>query len=299
MSSLNQPKEWQIALILSGGVLAIATSAILVRLSMQATGASGPGFSLVLAASRLTLAAIVLLPNWHRHNPSPTALRYALTAGVALAVHFATWITSLSYTTIAASTTIVTTNPVWIAVLSWVWYGEKPSPQTGLGISIALAGGLAIGLGGAGTSPDAAPLLGNSLALLGAWAASLYFLLGREAQQQGLSISGYATIAYSTAAIVLLPLPLLVGTRYTGYPLETYGYIALMALLPQLIGHTSLNWAVRWVSPTLVALVVLFEPVASSLFGYVLFGELPGLPVLGGGLLLLIGVAIAAVSRRE
>ncbi|MBD2022145.1 DMT family transporter [Leptolyngbya sp. FACHB-36] len=298
MSSLNQPKEWQIALILSGGVLAIATSAVLVRLSMQATGASGPGFSLVLAASRLTLAAIVLLPNWHRQTPSPTALRYALTAGVALAIHFATWITSLSYTTIAASTTIVTTNPVWIAVLSWVWYGEKPSPQTGLGISIALAGGLVIGLGGAGTSPDAAPLLGNSLALVGAWAASLYFLLGREAQQQGLSISGYATIAYSTAAIVLLPLPLLVGTSYTGYPLETYGYIALMALLPQLIGHTSLNWAVRWVSPTLVALVVLFEPVASSLFGYVLFDELPGLPVLGGGLLLLIGVAIAAVSRR-
>jgi drug/metabolite transporter (DMT)-like permease len=296
------PSGWQIAVVLAVGILAASTAAVLIRLAMATAGITGVGFSLVLAASRLTLAAIALLPTWrhlHSRTVTPAAFRYASAAGLVLALHFASWITSLSYTSIAASTTLVTTNPIWIALLSWLWFGEKPGKWTIAGIGIALSGGIAIALGGANTSTGSYPLLGDALALVGAWAASLYFLLGREAQRNGLSLGSYITVAYSVAAIVLLPLPLLLQTPYTGYPPATYGYILLMALLPQLIGHTSFNWAVRWASPTLVALVILFEPVISSLLGYWLFGETPGTPVLLGAVLLLIGVAVAALNQGK
>lgn len=296
---LTRPPNWQVFAILTLGVLATSTAAVLVRLAMASAGASGVGFSLVIAAFRLNLAAIALLPNWqriHHSKPAPVALRYAAFAGIALALHFATWITSLSYTSIAASTTLVTTNPVWVALLLWLWFGEKPARLTLVGILVALAGGFVMGLGETSTHSGSNPLLGNGLALLGAWAASLYFLLGREAQRNGLSISSYATVTYSVAAIVLLPLPFLFQTSYTGYSRLTYAYLALMALLPQLIGHTSLNWSVRWISPTIVTLAILFEPVASSLMAYLLFYEQPGQTLLIGAAILLMGVAISTLS---
>jgi drug/metabolite transporter (DMT)-like permease len=299
----EQPSGWQVASVLGIGILAASTAAILIRLAMASAETTGVGFSLVLAASRLTLAAIALLPTWRQFptNPAtPASLRYACVAGLALALHFASWITSLSYTSIAASTTLVATNPIWVALLSWFWFGEKPEKLVIAGIGIALCGGLMIGLGGehtVGATTD--PLLGDALALVGAWAASLYFLLGREAQHRGLGLSRYIAVAYSVAAIALLPIPILLQTPYMGYPATTYGYMLLMALLPQLVGHTSFNWAVRWVSPTLVTLVILLEPVVSSMLGYWLFGEIPGVTVLIGALLLLVGVAVATMHQRK
>jgi drug/metabolite transporter (DMT)-like permease len=219
-----------------------------------------------------------------------------MAAGFALALHFGTWITSLAYTSIAASTALVTTNPVWVVLVSW-FLGETPQLATVIGVAIALSGGLLIGLGSESSGVAASqPLLGNALALMGAWGASAYFLLGRAAQQRRLSIQAYATIAYTTAAIVLLPLPLLFNTPYTGHAPVVYACLLIMALVPQLIGHTSLNWAVRWVSPTVVTLVILFEPVLSSLLGYLMFREAPGMAVLLGSAVLLLGVAMTVRS---
>lgn len=282
------------------GILAVSTAAPLVRLAIAAANQSGLGFSLVMAGARLTCAAVLLLPTWRsvlQPHCSTTGVKFAIAAGVALALHFAAWITSLSYTAIAASTTLVTTNPIWIALLAWLWHGERPKAQTLIGMAIALSGGLILGLGSANSStPGSAPLLGNSLALLGAWMVSGYLLLGREAQRQGLSLGAYTAIAYSVAAIVLLPLPWLVGAQYSGFPPSVYGYIALMAVLPQLIGHTSFNWAIRWVSPTLVTLLILVEPALASLLAYALFGEIPGPTVGLGAVILLLGVAIAILA---
>jgi len=299
-SFTQQPTRWQTALILTVGILAVSTAAILVRLATREANLSTVGFSLVLAASRLIIASLVLLPNWQmirRSNLSFSALRYSGLAGVALAAHFATWITSLSYTSIAASTTIVTTTPIWVALLSWLWFGEKPNRVMGLGILVALIGGVTIGWE-TGDSAGANPLLGNGLALIGAWTASLYLLLGREAQRRNLGVGSYSTIAYSVAAVVLLPLPLIAGTAYTGYSSLTYGLMVLMAIVPQLIGHTSLNWAVRWVSPTLITLLNLFEPVASNGLAFVMFGEVPGTQVLIGAIILLVGVGVAIAAKR-
>lgn len=298
MKFSTQPTGWQTALVLAIGISAVSTAAVLVRLATREAQLSTIGFSLVLAASRLTISSGVLLPTWHirRNYPTRSALRYAMAAGVALAAHFATWITSLSYTSIAASTTIVTTTSIWVALLSWRWFGEKPNRVMWVGIAIALIGGITIGWQTAETT-GTNPLLGNGLALIGAWTASLYLLLGREAQRRDLDVRSYVTIAYSVAAIVLLPLPLIAGTSYTGYSPLTYGLILLMAIVPQLIGHTSLNWAVRWVSPTLVSVLTLFEPVASSGLAFVMFGEVPGMQVLAGATILLIGVIISIAAR--
>lgn len=291
MSSLR------LTIVLTIGILSVSTAAILIRLATNVSGASGVGFSLVIAASRLSIAALLLVPTWRSFQPaSPSAIKFAIGAGIALAVHFATWISSLSYTSIAASTTLVTTNPLWVALLSWFWFREKPTRATFWGIGIAMIGGILIGLDN--TSQDGAnPLLGNGLAIVGAWAASLYLLLGREAQRQGLTVGSYVTVAYSAAAIVLFPFPFLFNSSYLGYPILTYVYIALMAIFPQLIGHTSFNWAMRHLPPTIVTLIILLEPVGSTIFAIAFFREIPGTQVMMGALVLLLGVAIAILGN--
>ena len=302
---MNLPKtipNWSIAPILIIGILAVSTSSILIRLANGSANSGGLGFSLVLAASRLTLSALILLPAWSKiqwNMLQPGARRYAAAAGLCLALHFALWITSLSYTSIAASTALVTTNPVWVALLSRFWFGEKLSKLSVAGIAVALGGTIAIALGSAGGSGDGSSvMLGNFLALTGSWAVSLYLLCGREAQRRGLGIGGYVAIAYTVAAIVLLPLPLVFQTSYTGYPHIVYFYILLTAALPQLVGHTILNWAVVRISPTLVSLAILFEPVGASCLAYLVFGEVPGPMVLVGAGVLLFGVAIAIFGAK-
>ncbi len=195
-----KPSKWLIILVLTLGVLAISTGAILIRLASLSAGMTGVEFSLVIAASRVAIAALLLVPTWSKiqwQNLQPGGIFYAGAAGVCLAAHFPLWITSLSYTSIAASTTLVTTNPIWVALLSWLWLKERLSRRTVIGIVVAMTGGLIIGLadiGGATTGSN--PLLGNFLALMGAWTISFYMLLGREAQTRGFSIGGYIVVVY-------------------------------------------------------------------------------------------------------
>jgi len=297
-----EPPPWKVGLIVTIGILAVSASAIFIRLAFQISGETGVGFSLVLAASRLTIAALLFAPAWRnvgRAANGEGGWRFSMGAGLFLALHFACWISSLSYTSIAASTALVTTNPVWMALISWLWFQEKPSRQMAIGIAIALLGSMLVSLGGAGLNGVGSnPALGNGLALVGSWAVTLYFLLGREAQRRGLDIGSHAVLTYTTAALVLLPLPPLLGHPYTGYSAPVYLCIGLIALFPQAIGHTSLNWAVRWVSPTLVTLTILAEPVGSSILGLVIFQEDPGIGVWIGAAIILAGVAIAALDQK-
>lgn len=298
-----KPSNWLIILVLTLGVLAISTSAVLVRLANLSAGMSGVGFSLVIAASRVAIASLLLVPTWSKiqwQKLQPGAILYAAAAGVCLAAHFSLWTTSLSYTSIAAATTLINTNPIWVALLSWWLLKERLSRQIIIGIIVAMTGGLIIGLADIGeVTTGSNPLLGNFLVLMGAWTVSFYILLGREAQTRGFSIGGYIVVVYGMAAIILLPIPFVSGVGYFGYPGLVYFYLLLMALVPQLIGHTSFNWAVRWVSPTLVTLAALFEPIGASFLGYLLFGEVPSLIVLLGAVILLVGVAVAALGSKQ
>ncbi len=297
--------KWKVGLILFIGVIAVSSAAVFIRLAIAAAEVRGVGFSLFLAASRLIVSALILIPvtrKLNRDRVTPKAYYCAVAAGLSLALHFATWITSLSFTSIAASTTLVTTNPVWVALISWWWLKEKPSKLTLLGVIVALAGGITIAVGDRNSENAinvANTFLGNGLALVGAFMASCYFLLGTQAQKFGLNIGSYIAIAYTTAAIILLPLPLLFNASYFGYPLPVYLYTFLMAIVSQTIGHTSFNWALRFISPTLVSLAILFEPIGASLLGLFIWQEIPSRSVFLGGVILLVGIAIAIIGTRK
>ena len=295
MRSNSAPSGIFVGLVLLVGVLAASTAALFIRLAYAAEGSGSMGLGLLLAAVRLSVASLALLPAWRsirKTSHEPGAMGYAVLAGVFLGVHLALWITSLAYTSILASTTIVTTNPIWVALILWLWRGERPSRFTAVGIIVAVSGGTLIAVGDAGgTSAGSKPLLGDLLALGGALSVSLYLIFGREAQHRGLGIGRYVATAYVVGALILLPAPLLLGSGYSGWPGEVYVYGLLLAFIPQLVGHSSFNWAVKWVSPTLVALVILAEPVGGSILGFLVFGEVPGPLVVVGAVVLLTGVA--------
>jgi drug/metabolite transporter (DMT)-like permease len=303
MEVLQSPKPWRIGLVLIIGMLGISTAAVFARLALTTAGIQDVGFSLLIAAARLTISAILLLPAWYNFrasSPSSKSIKYALAAGLCLSLHFAAWITSLSLTSIAASSTLVSTTPIWIALFSWLWFRERLTVASLLGISIAFTGGLLIASGDFEVDAVGShALLGNALALFGAWMYSLYLLLGRKAQQEGLGLGIYVAIAYGTGALILLPLPGILGTAYTGHPAIVYVYMLLIAVLSQTIGHTSVNWAIRWLSPTIVTLATLFEPIGSSFLGYVLLGERLEMLTMIGAAILLIGVACVIVGEAE
>jgi drug/metabolite transporter (DMT)-like permease len=231
-----------------------------------------------------------------QQSPTPAATpsqlySLGIAAGLCLAIHFASWITSLAYTSVAASTALVTTNPIWVALLSWAWLGDRPRRSTIIGIGIAFLGGILIAHTGE-TDTASHPWLGNGLALIGAWSVSVYLLLATIAQRQGVSLQHYMLIVYLSATIVLCPIPLCLGIGYTGYAWTVYLWVALMAMIPQLIGHSVLNWSVRWLPPTHVTLAILLEPVIASIMAYLVFQELPNPWVIIGGAILLLGTVV-------
>lgn len=286
------PPPWQVVGVLGAAVIAISFAAIFARL------AETPG--VVMAFWRLAFASLLLVPlsvrAWRRTRPTRANVRPALLAGALLGLHFATWLSSLSYTTVAASVTLVTTTPLWVALISWA-RGRRPRGGALLGIGLAMVGGAVIGLGDVRGGSD--PLLGDLLALVGAMAAAGYFLAGRAAQRAGLGLNAYVGVAYGTAAMVLAPFPWLFGQAYLGWPADTWLWILLMALAPQMVGHTGLNYAARHVDPTLVTTVTLLEPVGSSLLALALFAEVPGPLVLLGAPVLLAGLALVVRYRRR
>ena len=287
---------WQKRIILTVGIIGISSAAIFIRLCQQQIVEVTIGFSLFIAASRLIITGIILTPTYGslltiNHKNQGTA--YSFGAGICLACHFATWITSLNFTSVAASVSLVTTNPLWVALLSWWFCQQKISRKTIVGIMIAITGSILIAFAGGNTHFGSNPLFGAILALLGAWFASGYILLGKVAQEKGLTTRQYVTIAYMTAAVCLFPLPLISGTSYLDYPIAVYLYLILMAIVSQIIGHTSLNWCLRHFSPTTISLLILLEPVISSLLAWWLFAEIPPILVIVGAMILLTGVLIS------
>lgn len=282
-----------VTVVLPLGVLAVSTAAIFIRL------ADAPG--VVVALYRMLIASVLLLP-WTLRALARTPLTfhnapYTILAGLCLAAHFATWISSLSYTSVTASAALVNTNPLWVALFSWLFLGLAPPLTVLIGAVLAVLGGALISFDGAGVGSQ--PALGNALAIAGAVAVSAYLLLGRAAQRRGLSVQAYAGSAYAVAALALLPLPLVFDVPYAPYPVATWGWLLLLALVPQMIGHTSFNYAMNHVEPTLVATVILLEPIGAAIMALIIFAEIPSaLTAIGAGVLL-IGVVLTVRNTRS
>jgi drug/metabolite transporter (DMT)-like permease len=293
------PARWLPFVVLAVGLLAVSFGAIFARLA-QAEAVD----SLAVATWRLGLAAIVITPVallQARHELvrlSGRQLAMALAAGFFLALHFATWISSLEYTSVASSTALVTTNPLWIGLASFVIFREAPTRMMLGGIALSLAGSLFIFWSDSrSAAPGTSPLLGNLLALAGSWCFSAYLLIGRRLRA-GLGLPAYIWLAYGAAALLLFAAGGLGGVELFAHSGAAWALLLAMALGPQLLGHTAYNWSLRHVSATFVAVVTLGEPVVSALLAFLLFGEGFAPLQFAGFSLLLAGIFFAARGEK-
>ena len=219
-----------------------------------------------------------------------------LLSSLFLALHFGLWITSLSYTSIASSVILVTANPLFVALISYFLWGEKLTKKMLLGIGIALVGTWLIAQGGLRLSGKA--LLGDGLALLAALAMGSYLIIGRQMRKR-IDIRHYLPIVYAGSALILFISTLSFGYSLVGYSKTTYLMMVLLAVVPQLIGHSSLNLALRLLPATFVSVAILGEPVGATTLGYFILNEAPTLIEIVGGLLILGGIFTVLKQRPE
>jgi drug/metabolite transporter (DMT)-like permease len=272
-------------LLLLIGVIAVSFAAVFVRL------ADAP--PLIIAASRLTIASLLILPfTFSRvrasfRSISRRTLLLIFLAGLFLAAHFVLWFTSLQHTTVASSVILVTAHPLFVAVASYVLWREKLGRAPIIGIVIALAGLVIINGGEFSFSSD--QFLGNALALVAGLLAACYLLIARLVKDRIDAVS-YLTSVYAVAALILLASAAASGISFTGYSGTTYLMFLLLALIPQIIGHSSLNLAARLMPVTIVSVSILGEPVGATLLGIVFLDEWPTMWELGGGAVILTGI---------
>ena len=280
--------------ILALGVISVSFAAIFIRL------AEAP--PLVIAAYRLVIASAVLIPvNLVRAGGLPKRLSrndmlLILLSSIFIALHFALWITSLSYTSIASSVVIVTSHPIFVAIISYFLWGERLTRISILGIAVALGGVVLINYGGFVLSPKA--ILGDILALLAAISMGVYLIIGRQLRSR-ISVLPYLTTIYTGAAVLLLLAALFSGYSLFNYSSTTYTMFFLLALIPQLMGHSSLNLALRLMPATLVSVGILGEPVLAIALGYIILGEGITITEILGSLLTLGGIFLVMLYKPK
>ena len=282
----------RVLVLLPIGITAISTASIFIKLC------DAP--ALTIAAYRVGVASLVLIPfvahrgTWRKWEWNH--LRGCILSGFFLSLHFAFWIASLKYTSVASSVVLVTTHPIFVGVGARLFLQERLSFNLILGIVLSVLGGGLIGYGDMALSKQA--LYGDGLALLGAVAASGYLMMGRAIRKEQ-DLLSYVFPVYSTAGLVLVILSLLFRKPFFGYSSTTYLLFFLLALIPQGIGHTTFNWALKYFPASMVAIAILGEPVGSTALAYFFLNE-PLTPLKAlGGILIFIGVVAALTWRHK
>lgn len=291
---------------LVSAILAVSTAALFIRFAQREVP------SLVIAASRLCLAAAIIAPfAIIRKRMELRLLRkwewfLLALSGAFLALHFACWVTSLEYTTVASSAVLVATSPLWVALLSPIFLREKISQPVAIGLVVALVGVIVIGIskaceftaGGFTCQPLSGffagrSITGNFLALAGAWFSAGYLVVGRRVRT-GLSLVSYTFVVYGLAGVILAAWVAFSGQKITGYSAGSYLWLAALALIPQLLGHSTFNWALRYLPATFVSVALLGEPVGSSILAMIFLRETPTLLEAVGAVIILIGIYLSS-----
>ncbi len=282
--------------ILFIGIVSISFAAIFIRFCDDMP-------AIMIATYRLGVASLILFVLAGIRGISlgiPVRdLLLSLVGGVFLGLHFICWIASLKYTSVASSVVLVTTNPIFVGIFSYFILREKQHGEIVAGAILCLIGGIIIAAGDSGMHAlmplDRGALTGDILALGGAVMASAYLLTGSRVRER-LDILTYITIVYTAGAVFLVVASLLTGTSFTGYRSSSYVYMVLLAVIPQLIGHTSINWALRHLRAGMIAISILGEAIGATILAYLFFGEtVTAFQVLG---MALIFTAIIIASRR-
>jgi drug/metabolite transporter (DMT)-like permease len=277
--------------VLAIGVAAVSCAAILIR------EADAP--ALVIAAYRLGLAAVptgTLALATSRHRTSRDGFWvWPLLAGAFLALHFGFWIASLQRTSVVTSVVLVTTNPLFVGLASPLVLRERVSAATWAGIGIATVGAALMAAEDVGEGLGT--VVGDLYALLGAIFGAAYLMIGRRARPQ-VSWMRYVGVVYPVAAVLLVMSVLVAREPFTGYSTKTFVMLGLLALVPQLVGHSAINWALAYVPAALVAVAILGEAVGATVLAAVVLRETPSGLEAAGALLVLIAVYVALRPGR-
>jgi drug/metabolite transporter (DMT)-like permease len=290
--------------VLAIALVGISVAAPMIRLSHDAP--------VTIAVWRMGFSLLVIIPflastrGWRQWSElSRSDFLIAIAAGALLALHFWSWNASIFYTSVAASVVLVNTQPIIVALLSAVWLKEMPTGLQWAGITLAVAGACFVGWGDFTRAANPASagnhaLLGDSLALFGGIAAATYYVAGRRIRTT-LDLWPYVALVYSVCFLTLLAVALVTATPLLPQPPRELAIFAGLALGPMLLGHTGLNWALKYLPAYLVVLTVLGEPIGATLLAAILPGirEMPSGSTLIGGVVLLTGIAIAAMARRS
>jgi drug/metabolite transporter (DMT)-like permease len=288
------------------GIFAVSTASLLIRQAQLYAP------SIVIASFRLGAATLLITPivigKRRQELGSITKSEYilALLSGAFLALHFAAWIKSLEYTTVASSVVLVSTAPLWVAMLSPFTIKEPLTKPIIFGLLFVMGGVILVtfsdtcvwnGYNFSCPSMEeflrGEAFLGDVLALIGAVAASIYIIIGRSLRSR-VSLLSYVFVVYGMAAVILCIFMLVSGNSLVGYPTEAYFWMLLLAVIPQLFGHSIFNYALGYLSAAFVSISLLGEPVGSTILAYFFLGEVPTpLKILGAGLIL-AGIYIAS-----
>lgn len=290
------------------GILFVSTASIFIRLAQSEVS------SIVIGASRLFVASLILIPLAllrFRHelfSLSRKDLFRAGLSGIFLALHFASWITSLQYTSIASSVVLVTTTPLWVALLSPIVLKEPVSKSVLIGLFVSMAGTVIVSLADACEFANGGmrcnsqlfsenALWGNFLALFGAWMAAGYFMIGRHLRKS-LTTIPYAALVYGIAAFILVLIVIISKEPIFSYSGKTYLWLLALGVFPQLLGHSLLNWSLKYISAAYVSLMLLGEPIGTIILASLFLKEIPTLFEGVGAALIMIGIVIGSIRRQ-
>ncbi|MCI0567088.1 MAG: DMT family transporter [Acidobacteria bacterium] len=286
----NQALSPGVALVLA--VLAISWGSIFVRLC------HAPPLS--IACYRMALAAALLAPfalrRLHFSSIPSNVLGRIVLAGAFLAVHFGAWIWSLDLTSIGSSVVLVSTQPLFSALISGFALEERAPAKFYVGIAVSVAGTLLISRADWGISGKR--LMGDALAVVAAAAGAGCFVVGRAVRSR-VSFVTYFFLLCATAAIFLAAAALAARQPLTGYPARDYFYLAALAILPTLVGHGCLNWAVRHLRVYLVNLAAFGEPILATVYAWILFGEPITPSLLAGGGMIASGILLSLQPSKS
>ena len=280
--------------ILVIGVISVSTSAILVKVSSADAG--------VIAFYRLLFTILLMSPVFlinYRKELKKITLKdwgYAVAAGFFLAFHFILWFESLNYTSVASSTVLVTLQPLFAFLGTYLFFKEKFSKSALLSAALAISGSVVISWGDFRISGMA--LWGDLLALMACALVTAYLLFGQNVRKR-LSLVTYTFIVYLMSTIVLFLYVLIKGEKLGPYPGEEWIYFLLLAIIPTLLGHTLFNWSLKWLSTSTISMAILFEPIGASVLAYFLLGEAVILSQVIGGGIILLGIFLFVKEERK
>ncbi len=282
---------------MSVGIVAISFASIFIKFCDDVP-------SIMIATYRLTISSIILLTiakgrGIRFTSFSKKQLLIGVLGGFFLALHFSFWISSLKFTSVASSVVLVTTNPIFVGLFSYLLFREKQPPELILGIILSFSGSVILAIGDSGLQglsiQNPSFLLGDVLALLGAVMTSGYLMVGSKLREE-MDVLSYVSMVYTFSAFFLLAASLSWGIPFTGYKASSYLYMALLAVVPQLIGHTAINWSLKHLKTSMVAITILGEPVGASILAYIIFRET--IKSFQGIGIVLIFLAIIISSRK-